>query len=231
VTPRRRPPPQSPHVAIDEGVDDDLEQLDDTRADSSGPGAPFPTGTDADSEQSPETPAPGFARNLIEWAGILGGALIVALVVTKFLIQAFFIPSASMAPTLAIDDRVLVNKLSYDLHEVHRGDLVVFERPASEADGTVKDLIKRVVAVEGDRVESRDGRLVVNGEINDEPYVAPGAETSGVDGQTIPPGHVFVMGDNRENSRDSRFFGPLPEELIIGRAFVKVWPLNDVGLL
>jgi signal peptidase I len=231
VTSRRTPPTQSPRVAIDEGVDDDLEQPDETRADPGGPGARFPTGTEADSEQSPEKAAPGFARNLLEWAGILGGALIVALVVTKFLIQAFFIPSASMFPTLAIDDRVLVNKLSYDLHEVHRGDLVVFERPASEADSTVKDLIKRVVALEGDTVESRDGRLVVNGELQDELYVAPGAQTSGVDAQTIPPGHVFVMGDNREDSRDSRFFGPLSEELIIGRAFVKVWPLNDVGLL
>jgi len=95
----------------------------------------------------------------------------------------------------------------------------------------VKDLIKRVVALEGDTVESSDGRLVVNGEPLDEPYVATGAETSGVDTQTIPPGHVFVMGDNREDSRDSRFFGPLDEELIIGRAFVKVWPLTDISLL
>jgi signal peptidase I len=91
------------------------------------------------------------------------------------MIQAFFIPSASMFPTLGIDERVQVKKLSYYLHEVNRGDLVVFERPESEAD--------------------------------------------------------FVMGDNREeDSRDSRFFGPLDQDLIIGRAFVKVWPLNDLGL-
>lgn len=231
MTSRRSSPTEAPRIAIDEGVDDDLQPAEESFGDTGGPGAPFPTNADDSSAPSEGRESPSFARNLLEWIGILGGALIVALVVTKFLIQAFFIPSASMFPTLAIDDRVLVNKLSYDLHEVNRGDLVVFERPASEADSEIKDLIKRVVAVEGDTVESIDGKLVVNGEPQDEPYVATGAETSGVDPQTIPPGHVFVMGDNREDSRDSRFFGPLDQELIIGRAFVKVWPLNDLGLL
>ncbi len=228
MTSRRVPSAQTSLIGIDADVDDDLDPTDDPISYLSQPGAGASNGLDNDTEQGN---GPSFARNLLEWAGILGGALIVALVVTKFLIQAFFIPSASMFPTLAIDDRVLVNKLSYDLHEVNRGDLVVFERPASEAQSDVKDLIKRVVAVEGDTVESIDGKLVINGEPQDEPYVASGAETSGVDSQTIPPGHVFVMGDNREDSRDSRFFGPLDEELIIGRAFVKVWPLNDLGLL
>ena len=226
------PPAEISRVEIDAGIDDDLEEADQLARDLGGPGARFPTGADTAAEPgADQREGPSFARNLLEWAGILGGALIVALVVTKFLIQAFFIPSGSMLPTLAVDDRVLVNKLSYDLHEVNRGDLVVFERPASEADSDVKDLIKRVVALEGDTVESRDGQLVVNGEPLEEPYVPAGAETSGVETQTIPPGHVFVMGDNREDSRDSRFFGPLPEELIIGRAFVKVWPLTDIGLL
>ncbi|CAN5717081.1 N/A [soil metagenome] len=228
MTSRRVPSAQTSLIGIDADVDDDLDPTDEPVSYLSQPGAGASNGLDDDTEQGN---GPGFVRNLLEWAGILGGALIVALVVTKFLIQAFFIPSASMFPTLAVDDRVLVNKLSYDLHEVNRGDLVVFERPASEADSDVKDLIKRVVALEGDTVESSDGRLVVNGEPLDEPYVATGAETSGVDTQTIPPGHVFVMGDNREDSRDSRFFGPLDEELIIGRAFVKVWPLTDIGLL
>lgn len=182
---------------------------------------------EGDEDESP----PSFARNLLEWAGILVGALLVALVVTKFLVQAFFIPSASMFPTLEIDDRVLVNKLSYDLHEINRGDVVVFERPPSEPASDIRDLIKRVVAVEGDTVGSADGRLLVNGQPMNEPYVAEGAETSGVEPQTIPPGHVFVMGDNREDSRDSRYFGPLDEDLIIGRAFVKVWPFTDFGLL
>lgn len=217
---------------IDAGVDDDLDADDlDFQSDTLvGPNRGVARyADDEDSDEAESTPS--FARNLLEWAAILAGALVVALVVTKFLVQAFFIPSASMFPTLEVDDRVLVNKLSYDLHEVNRGDLVVFERPPSEAESDIKDLIKRVVAVEGDTVVSQDGKLVVNGVAMDEPYVAEGAETSGVEAQTVPPGHVFVMGDNREDSRDSRFFGPLDEELIIGRAFVKVWPFTDLGLL
>ncbi|HSH22671.1 MAG TPA: signal peptidase I [Acidimicrobiales bacterium] len=173
---------------------------------------------------------PSLARNVVEWLAILVGALVVALVVTRFLVQAFFIPSLSMFPTLDKDDRVLVNKLSYDLHEVNRGDVIVFERLADQG-SDIKDLIKRVIAVGGDEIEARDGRVFLNGTALDEPYVAPGAETTNLDRQTVPAGHVFVMGDNRGDSRDSRFFGPLPEELIIGRAFVKVWPLTDLSLL
>jgi signal peptidase I len=173
---------------------------------------------------------PSLARNIVEWLAILVGALVVALLVTRFLVQAFFIPSLSMFPTLDKDDRVLVNKLSYDLHEVNRGDVIVFERLADQG-SDIKDLIKRVIAVRGDEIEARDGRVFLNGTALDEPYVAPGAETTNLDRQTVPAGHVFVMGDNRGDSRDSRFFGPLPEELIIGRAFVKVWPLTDLGLL
>ena len=184
----------------------------------------------SDDHHDDDRVAPGLARNVAEWLAILGGALVVALLVTRFLVQAFFIPSLSMFPTLHKDDRVLVNKLSYDLHEVNRGDVIVFERLPDQR-GDIKDLIKRVVALAGDQVEARDGALYVNDAPVDEPYLAPGVETSNLDAQTVPAGHVFVLGDNRGDSRDSRFFGPLPEELIIGRAFVKVWPLTDLGLL
>jgi signal peptidase I len=171
-------------------------------------------------------------RNVVEWVTILGGALLVALVVTRFLIQAFFIPSLSMFPALDEGDRVLVNKLSYRLHEVNRGDLVVFERPSDDGGpGQVKDLIKRVVGLEGEQIEARGGRVLIDGRPLSEPYLAPGVETTDFEPVDVPAGHVFVMGDNRGDSRDSRFFGPLPEELVIGRAFVKVWPLDDLELL
>ena len=177
-----------------------------------------------------EDSSPSFLRNVVEWVVIAGGALLVAFVIKTFLLQAFYIPSLSMAPTLKINDRVLVNKLSYDLHEVNRGDLVVFESPANEGSAT-KDLIKRVVGLSGDTVESRDGRMVVNGEVLDEPYLEDGVTTGPLEKVTIPPNHVWVMGDNRSNSRDSRFFGAVPESLIIGRAFVRVWPVTSLGLL
>ncbi|MDQ3897520.1 MAG: signal peptidase I [Actinomycetota bacterium] len=169
-------------------------------------------------------------RNVVEWFVIAGGALLIAFVIKTFLLQAFYIPSLSMDPTLKINDRVLVNKLSYDLHPVHRGDVVVFESPPNEGAAT-KDLIKRVVGLPGETVESRDGRILINGEVLDEPYLQPDVQTGAMDKITVPPHHYWVMGDNRGNSRDSRYFGAIPESLIIGRAFVRVWPVTNLTLL
>ncbi len=173
---------------------------------------------------------PSGLRNVFEWVAIAGGALVIAFLIKTFLLQAFYIPSLSMDPTLKINDRVLVNKLSYDLHDVHRGDIVVFESPPNEGSST-KDLIKRVIALPGETVESRDGRIVIDGQVLDEPYLEPHVQTGPLDKVTIPPDHYWVMGDNRGNSRDSRFFGAIPESLIIGRAFVRVWPVTALGLL
>jgi signal peptidase I len=168
-------------------------------------------------------------RNALEWLLIVGGALITALLVKTFLLQAFFIPSLSMSPTLDKGDRVLVNKFSYDLDDVDRGDLVVFERPPEEPSG-IKDLIKRVVGLPGDTIESRDGVVHVNGEAIEEDYLEDGVRTDNLPEQVVPEGQVFVMGDNRENSLDSRVFGPIDADLIVGRAFVRVWPLTRLSL-
>jgi signal peptidase I len=173
----------------------------------------------------------GGVRNVLEWVLIIGGAFLVAFVVKTFLIQAFFIPSGSMLPTLHEDDRVLVNKLSYDLHDVNRGDLVVFERPEGETAGQIKDLIKRVVALPGERIEQRDGDVYIDGQLLEEPYLDDGTQTTNLEPQTVPEDHVFVMGDNRDDSMDSRVFSAIDEDLIVGRAFVRVWPLNHLGLL
>ena len=169
-------------------------------------------------------------RNIVEWVGIAGGALLIAFLIKTFLLQAFYIPSLSMDPTLKINDRVLVNKLSYDLHDVHRGDIVVFESPPNEGSST-KDLIKRVVGLPGETVESRDGRIYIDDHVLDEPYLEPHIQTGAMDKVTVPADHYWVMGDNRGNSRDSRFFGAISESLIIGRAFVRVWPVTALGLL
>ena len=173
-------------------------------------------------------------RTVLEWVAVIGGGIVIALVVEAFLVQAFWIPSPSMVPTLEVGDRVLVNKLSYRFHDVHRGDVVVFERPPGASNGgdsEIKDLIKRVVGIEGDRIETRDGRLYVNRELIDEPYLEPGVRTDMSEPVTVPEGHIFVMGDNRTNSEDSRVFGPVDEDTIVGRAFVKVLPLTDLGWL
>ncbi len=190
----------------------------------------------------PDAKANARVRSLVEWVAVIVGALVVALVVKTFLFQAFFIPSASMEPTLEEGDRVLVNKLSYDVHDVNRGDVVVFELPPDKVgpDG-IKDLIKRVIALPGDVIETRDGVVYINDRRLSEPYLPEGTVTGdpsngsnpAIERQTVPEGTVFVMGDNRDNSHDSRYpdRGPIPIESVVGRAFVLVWPLGEVGAL
>ena len=152
--------------------------------------------------------------------------------VRPFVVEAFYIPSGSMIPTLLVGDRVLVNKFIYRFEEPERGDVVVFESVEPNPDGTRDDLIKRVVAVGGDEVAVRDGVLSINGEPQNEPYVNDRFPDSSFFGPTvIPEGHIFAMGDNRSNSRDSRFFGPVPFENIEGEAFVVFWPPSRIGLL
>jgi signal peptidase I len=187
-------------------------------------------------------------RNTIEWILVVAGALLVAIVIKTFLFQAFYIPSASMEPTLQVGDRVLVNKLSYRTHDVNHGDIVVFERPPSTAqqvdgcngqpvsfpgvsgDQEVKDLIKRVIALPGETVEVRAGHVFVQGVQIDEPYLKPNEVTpQDFSCIKVPNGKVFVMGDNRNNSMASNRFGPIEERSIVGRAFVRVWPIGSFG--
>ncbi|MGH9223435.1 MAG: signal peptidase I [Acidimicrobiales bacterium] len=168
-------------------------------------------------------------RNLIEWVVIIVGALLVAFLVKTFLVQAFYIPSGSMLPTLQEQDRVLVNKLSYDLHGVERGDIVVFKGP-EQAAGEVKDLIKRVIGLPGETVEAHDGKVFVDGREISEPYLGDGITTGPLEPTKVPSNHYWVMGDNRGNSKDSRYFGSIDESLIIGKAFVRVWPINSFRL-
>ncbi|HWC10120.1 MAG TPA: signal peptidase I [Acidimicrobiales bacterium] len=174
---------------------------------------------------------PSPLRGVLEWVLILVGAVVVAFVIKTFLFQAFYIPSVSMEPTLKVRDRVIVNKLSYDFHDVHRGDIVVFKSPPGEDSTAVKDLIKRVIALPGETVEARDGQILINGQPLKEPYLENGVTTNQLEPQRVPTGHVWVMGDNRPNSKDSRFFGAISEDLIVGRAFVRVWPIPKLSLL
>jgi signal peptidase I len=148
--------------------------------------------------------------------------------VRPFVVEAFWIPSGSMIPTLQINDRVLVNKFIYRFMEPSRGDIVVFE----SVDDPDTDLIKRVVGLPGDRVAVRSGRLVVNGEPQKEPFTNKKfPDTSFFAATPVPKDHVFVMGDNRANSQDSRVFGPLPKKNIEGEAFLRFWPVDRIGLL
>ena len=148
--------------------------------------------------------------------------------VRPFVVEAFWIPSASMVPTLKYGDRVLVNKFIYRFTEPERGDVVVFKSVQDDQ----QDLIKRVVGVPGDKISVRGGRLFVNDELQREPYVNKKMpDRSFAAPTTVPKNHVFVMGDNRANSQDSRVFGPVPKENIEGEAFLRFWPPGRFGLL
>jgi signal peptidase I len=148
--------------------------------------------------------------------------------VRPFVVEAFWIPSASMVPTLKYGDRVLVNKFIYRFTEPQRGDIIVFK--SVEGDG--QDLIKRVVGVPGDEIAVRGGKLFVNGEPQKEPYVNKKyPDRSFYAPTTVPKDHVFAMGDNRANSQDSRVFGPVPEKNIEGEAFLRFWPPDRIGSL
>ena len=176
---------------------------------------------------------------VVEWLVVLVCALGLALLLRAFLVEVFVIPSGSMEPTLMIDNRVVVYKLGYRLHDVNRGDVVVFDNPGR---GTgVDDLIKRVVALGGETFELRDGRVYIDGARLEEPYLESGESTfpkmpiPGCVNEAdpmrceVPEGMVLMLGDSREDSRDSRFFGPVDTDDIVGRAFMKIWPPSDIG--
>lgn len=172
-------------------------------------------------------------RSFLEWLLAIGLAILAALVIKTFLIQAFVIPSSSMEPTLVPSDRVLVSKLNYQVGEIRRGDVLVFQNP-DWREGDPKQLIKRVVGLPGDVIEGADGGVVINGVLLDEPYLDVGSDRSTTDffdQQVVPDGTVFVMGDNRRNSKDSRIFGPVDQDDIVGQAFFRIWRPNRIGRL
>lgn len=173
-------------------------------------------------------------RSSVEWLLVIVGAVVVALVIRGFVVQAFRIPSESMSPTLLEGDRVVVNKLSYDAHDLNRGDVVVFGRPESlpASAGEPEDLIKRVIGLPGDTIVARDGDIFIDDHRLNEPYLPDETMTYNLDSPlTVPEGKVFVMGDNRGNSTDSRFFGPVDADSVIGRAFSIIWPPSRAGAL
>ena len=149
--------------------------------------------------------------------------------VRPYVVEAYRIPTESMVPTLEVGDRVLANKFVYRFTEPERRDIVVFDSIAEDDDQT---LIKRVVGVAGDEIQVQGGVLYVNGEEQEEPYLNDADQPRGFYGPTVvPEGHVFVMGDNRGNSADSRVFGPLPLENLKGEAFMRFWPVSKISTI
>jgi signal peptidase I len=208
--------------------------------------------TDPDAKDDKDEKERGGALSFFrELPGLILVAFVLALLIKTFLVQAFFIPSASMVPTLQIGDRVLVNKLVYDFGEPQRLDIIVFEDPNGVepergffegiwhwlteglgfATADEQDFIKRVIGLPGDEVEIKEGHVFINGKPLDEPpTVRDDQSTFGP--ITVEEDKVFVMGDNRANSSDSRsLLGQIPYDKIVGKAFVLLWPPSRVEWL
>jgi signal peptidase I len=173
-----------------------------------------------------------------EWIIVIGVALLIAFVVRGFMLQQFYISGPSMESTMFQNNRVLVNKLSYRLHDIHRGDVVVFDRVTTDGvEVQHDDLIKRVIGLSGDTVSISNCVVSVNGKQVEEPYLNDYdlAQANPDDrcrvpemaATTVASGQLFVMGDNRPQSFDSRMFGTVDEDLVVGRAFVIIWPLGS----
>jgi signal peptidase I len=194
------------------------------------------------------------AGQLAELAGIVVVALALALTIQALIVKPFRIPSESMVPTLAVSQRVLVDRVSFRFSEPERGDIVVFKPPAGADTGLCgvephpgdaacssptddrsdTNFIKRIVAEPGDRLRVVEGRVIINGEVQREPFIRPSADCPICNLPreiTIPAGHFFMMGDNRGESADSREWGPIPKEWIIGNAFFTYWPPGRLGPL
>tara|TARA_B100002019_G_C21053624_1_gene490463 strand:- start:118 stop:735 length:618 start_codon:yes stop_codon:yes gene_type:complete len=195
-------------------------------------GEPFAVEADVDDESGGSTSLAALGRGakaFFDWALVVVIALVVALGVRTFLLAHFVVEGSSMYSTLETGDRVFVNKVSYRLHDPNRGDVVVLH----EIRGTTeRDLIKRVIAVGGEEVEMRSCEVRIGGQLLLEPYLDPTVVTPGNCGGDfgpilVPEGTVFVMGDNRSGSQDSRTLGPVLLDDIVGRAFVVFWPRSN----
>jgi signal peptidase I len=203
-----------------------------------------------DNDANPEAPEPavstaGARRNrwIREGVIVLVVALLVAIVLRTYVVQTFYIPTGSMEPTLQVGDRILVNKLSYHLHGIHRGDIVVFNRPKAEDCGgpAVNDLVKRVIGLPGETISAANGYIDINGKRLNESWLP--ASHQGITGEgpsgsasnlavpyKIPTDNYYVMGDNRMDSCDSRFWGPVSGSLVVGKVELRVWPLTALHL-
>ena len=195
------------------------------------------------SDQPPSLPSANSGLQLVrEWVTVLVVALVIAITVRSLILQQFYISGPSMEATMFQDNRVLVNKLSYRLHDIHRGDVVVFDRVT--VDGQVvqhDDLIKRVIALGGEKISIKDCKVFIDGKLLPEPYlndydlaqtvIEDRCRVPMMDEMIIPDDQLFVMGDNRPQSFDSRMFGPIEQNLVVGRAFVIIWPLSAAKFL
>ena len=152
-------------------------------------------------------------------------ALVIALLLVQFVAQTTYVHGNSMEPNLHSNQRILIEKVGYRFHDPRRGDVVVLD-----VEGTSAPLIKRVVGLPGEVLTIRNNQVFIDGEVIEEPYLT-GTRQSDWGPIDVPAGYVFVMGDHRRASNDSRLFGPIPIDSIVGRAWISYWPVEEIGLV
>jgi len=226
---------------VNDGLGDASGRVEPVTAPDLGPVAPIPAETDG--APAPKKHALPF---WLELPLLILAALVIAVVIKTFFFQAFWIPSSSMEDTLQINDRVMVNKLAYRFGDLQRGHIVVFDDPRgdttpeetlyeasrrniTEAIGLSvprTEFIKRVIGLPGERVEIIDNQVLIDAVPIDEPYLKSGSTMPDFGPIIVPPGEMFVMGDNRNSSQDSRYFGSVSTDTVVGRAFVIMWPVS-----
>jgi signal peptidase I len=179
-------------------------------------------------EQTGST-AGSFFKWLVELLLTVGAAVALAVLLQAYVVKTYVVPTGSMVPTIHLEDRIISNRLAYRIGEIEVGDVVVLENPLSDG----PPLVKRVIALGGQVIDIQDGVVSIDGEMLDEPWVpeARRGKDSLVAPVTIPDGHVWVMGDNRVGSSDSRVFGSVPAETVHGQAFFTYWPPDSFGQL
>lgn len=174
------------------------------------------------------------SRTIVEWLIVLAIAVLVSLLVRTYVFQTFSIPSGSMEPTLQVGDRILVSKLSVEFGTIHRGDILVFKAPPdvrSDCGDDVADLVKRVIGLPGDHLTSKGNTIYVNGSPLKQPWTHNEPIFRHIGRVTVPANHYFMMGDNEPNSCDSRYWGSIPRSSVIGKVFLRIWPLSRIGFL
>ena len=171
-------------------------------------------------------------RLVTEWIIILIVALTISFLMRAYVVQTFYIPSGSMEPTLQIGDRIIVSKLSSELGTIHRGDILVFRAPPAEHCGEpVTDLVKRVIGLPGDQLTSKGNTIYVNGSALRETWTHYEPLGPAIGHVSVPANSYFMMGDNHPDSCDSRMWGSVPKSDIIGKVFLRIWPLSRFGTL
>jgi len=187
----------------------------------------------SDAVSSPPHKTHSRRRIVIEWAVILVVAVTASFLIRTFAIQTFVIPSKSMKPTLHVGDRILVNKLSVEFGSINVGDVIVFKAPPREHcnDESIADLVKRVIGLPGQHLTSKGNTIYVNGKALKEPWTYFRTIGTPMGHVTVPQDSYFVMGDNRADSCDSRFWGTVPRSDIIGKVFLRVWPPSRIGFI